>query len=275
MYVKMESSAISFGKLSDPHVADTSPLSSDDIRLRDFTTTNIQNIVDQIAQMFGYKRGQIQAKVERKDRILVWQKNGSGIGSLQFTFIIEANIAPYQRITQYGKHFLYEVAQKHGKEIIFGIIGHEIGHVMAEFALNEIVTAPYRGKPAIIFKNSLHPYWDELMADFLAGVVMAKAIPPLDPAPLKNFLFDTVEGESHPAGFWRVKAIEMGTQWVKGKSPMLSDKILLDQSALGYELKRTAEQYYKDIYLRLDIRNRYRLLPEELLISDGSILKYL
>ena len=275
MYVRKESSAVSFGKLSDPYTVENSPLSASKSRINVFNTANFQAIVDETAQMYGYGKGQIRACVEKKDRRVFLSRDTSGSYSLQLQFTMNANIAPYRRITQYGQHFMYEAAKDYGKEIIFGIVGHEIGHLVAEYSVNEIETSAANGRPAIMFKKTLHPYWDELMADFLAGVTMAKAIPKISSEPMKNFLRNTIEGPSHPAGIWRVKAIEMGERWVRSKSPMLSDCILMNQDALKNELIKYAENFFETVYRISEFRYKYHVLPREIYVADRSVLKYL
>ena len=137
MYVRKESSAVSFGKLSDPYTVENSPLSASKSRISVFNTANFQAIVDETAQMYGYGKGQIRACVEKKDRRVFLSRDTSGSYSLQLQFTMNANIAPYRRITQYGQHFMYEVAKDYGKEITFGIVGHEIGHLVENKILDD------------------------------------------------------------------------------------------------------------------------------------------
>lgn len=254
--------SISFGRLSDPGVLKKTPLASDHPALRHFTTKNFQYIVDNIVDMFGLAQGTVRTEVIKKDHVLGWlDSNENGRmekDELVLQFTMNAAINTYQRESYYGKYFMYTTAAEYGYPVIFGIAAHEVGHLMNRYAMARTETRIIRGAPFLVETQKLDDRWDELCADYLSGIVMAKAVPRLDQEPLKRFLAGTQADEMHPDGFWRVFAVEMGYQWGCANSPMLTSRILSDRNSLRQLLISFFQNYYKKIYRGVDYGTRIR-----------------
>lgn len=263
--------SISFGKLSDPGVLKKTPLASDHPALRHFTTKNFQYIVDNIVDMFGLAQGTVRTEVIKKDHVLGWlDSNENGRmekDELVLQFTMNAAINTYQRESYYGKYFMYTTAVEYGYPVIFGIAAHEVGHLMNRYAMAQTETRIIRGAPFLVETQKLDDRWDELCADYLSGIVLAKAVPRLDQEPLKRFLAGTQADAMHPDGFWRVFAVEMGYQWGCANSPMLTSRILSDRNSLRQLLISFFQNYYKKIYRGVDFgtRSRYSALSSNML----------
>ena len=258
---------ISFGKLSDPGVVKNSPLATDEIRSRYFTTKNFQYIVDHIAEMFGLKHNSVQATVISKDVQYGWidQNRNSRIDpeEIVIQFTMNAAINTYSRTSYYGKHFMYYNALQYGYPVIFGIVAHEIGHLINRYAMTTLETQIIGGESVLVQTSELDPRWDELCADYLAGIVLAKAMPRLSQEPLIQCLRNSQADSEHPDGFWRVYAIEMGYQWGCNNSPMLTSRILSDTRQIRQLLQSFCQLYYRQIYGGVNprIRSQYSNLP--------------
>ena len=259
---------ISFGKLSDPGVLQRSPLSDKEVKEQYFTTQNFQYIVDHITDMFGLAHGTVQAGVIEQDYSLGWlDKNRDSRvddDEIQVQFTMNAAINTYHRRSYYGKHFMYAAAAQYGYPIIFGIVAHEIGHLVNRYTLQTLDTRIVNGASVLVQTSQVQPKWDELCADYLAGIVLAKASPRLSQKPIKDCLLGTVPDEEHPDGFWRVMAVEMGYQWGCNNSPALTSRVLEDTAQLRALLRSFFEVYYRQVYqgVKPAVRARYTALPD-------------
>ena len=260
--VKKDRTRISFGRLSDPGVLAGTPLASENPALEHFTTRNFQYIVDNIVDMFGLSQGMIRTEVVQKDYVLGWlDRNGNGKAErdeilLQFT--MNASINTYHRESLYGKYFMYTTAAQYGYPVIFGIAAHEVGHLINRYVTAVTETRIIRGMPYLVETQKLNDRWDELCADYLSGIVLAKAMPRLSQEPIKRFLAGTEADEMHPDGFWRVYAVEMGYQWGCVNSPMLTSRILTDKESLRQLLSSFCQTYYQKVYHGVDFRTRMK-----------------
>lgn len=259
---------ITFGKLSDPGVLDRSPLSSEDLKTRYFTPQNFQYIVDHIGDMFGLAHGTVQAGVIEQDYALGWlDKNRDSkvdADEIQIRFTMNAAINVYHRQSYYGKHFMYAAAAQYGYPIIFGIVAHEIGHLINRYTLQSLDTRIVNGQSLLVQTAQVQPKWDELCADYLAGIVLAKASPRLSQKPITSYLRGTQADEEHPDGFWRVMAVEMGYRWGCNNSPALTSRVLEDTAQLRALLQSFFEVYYRQVYqgVKPGIRRQYDILPD-------------
>ena len=269
---------ISFGKLSDPGVVKASPFSKDNPALNFFTSENFQYVVDNIADMFGISHGTIQASVMENDHMLSWlDLNGNRQieeQELSMQFTMNAGISVYGRESVYGKYFMYCNAAEYGYPIIFGIVAHEVGHLVNRYTMSTVETRFYNGAPCLVEVQTLNDHWDELCADYLAGLVLAQASPRLSHEPMKNFLIGTVADEQHPDGIWRTYAVEMGYQWGCSNSPMLASRILTDKAQLHQLLASFFQGYYQQIYCGVspEVRNRYSPLSNYMLENCFNVL---
>ena len=259
---------ISFGKLSDPGVLERSPLSTQELETEYFTTQNFQYIVDHIADMFGLAHGSVQAGVIEQDYTLGWlDKNRDSKvddDEIQIQFTMNAAINTYYRQSYYGKHFMYMAAAQYGYPIIFGIVAHEVGHLINRYTLQTLDTRVAGGSSMLVQTSEAHPKWDELCADYLSGIVLAKALPRLSQKPIIEFLRGTQPDADHPHGFWRVMAVEMGYQWGCNNSPILTSGLLTDTAQLRTLLHSFFDVYYRQIYREVNplVRMQYGDLPD-------------
>ena len=211
-YTIKDVSRISFGKLSDPGVIEKTRLAKNQLDIQYFNDRNFQFIVDHIGETFGLNHGTIAAKVIDNDHILSWlDLNGNGQmeqSELTVSFTMNASINTYSRQSRYGKYYLYSNAMEYGYPVIFGIIAHEVGHLVNRYLMTAVDTKIINGVPYLVETQKLNDRWDELCADYLAGIVLASARPRLDVEPMKRFLLPTQAGEMHPDGFWRAFAID-------------------------------------------------------------------
>ncbi len=269
---------ISFGKLSDPRVVRSSPLSREDPVFEYFTSANFQYVVDNVADMFGISHGTIKTAVVENDHILGWlDRNNNRLiedDEISMNFIMNAGINTYTRNSKYGKYFMYQQAKEYGYPIIFGIVAHEVGHLVNCYTMNSVDNRIVEGVPCLVEVQKLNDRWDELCADYLSGVVLAQASPRLSHEPIKNFLSGTVADEAHPDGFWRVYAVEMGYQWGCSNSPMLASRILTDKTQLQQLLVSFFQGYYQQIYcgVNASVRNRYSTLSQYMLENCFNVL---
>ena len=254
---KADHTHLSFGKLSDPGTVEKSPICTDDQNIRCFTSANFQYIVNHIADMYGYAHGVISAEVERRDIGLELHPGAALPDLITFRFTMNAQINTYLRTSVYGKHFMYDAARKFGYPAVFGIVAHEVGHLVTHHALNELSARIQLGRPALFVTRTVHPYWDELCADYLAGVTLAKAVPVLSAEPVQQMLRDTPKGESHPDGFWRVQAIELGYQWGKNNPAALTDAVLSTVERQKELLTSFQKVFYEKVYLATDFGTRF------------------
>ena len=272
---------IPFGKLSDSGVLDRSPLMQDAKDPELFTSANFQYIVDNIADMFGYAHGVIRVNVDANDLQPIWvDKNNNQRqeeDEITFRFTMNANINTYLRTSTYGKHFMYLAAAQYGYPIIVGIAAHEIGHLITNNSLNVLTTQIVQGRPALVCTQTVHPYWGELCADYLAGVVLAKSVPALDREPLKQYLASTVAGPSHPSGLWRTYAVEMGYQWGRNNPAQVTSAVLCQIDQQRALLQSFFQSYYQGLYARTDfrVRSAQSPLPNYFMESCNLLLGYL
>lgn len=271
----------SFGKLSDKGVIANSPLSKANQEMADFSSANFQYIVDHIVDMYGYAHGTIKVGVEANDVKPVWQdlnRNGKiDKGELTLHFTMNAWMNSYDRTSVYGKHFMYQMAKQYGQAVIWGIAAHEVGHLVAHNALNILETRIVQGRPALVCTMTLHSYWDELCADYLAGVTMAKASPPIDCEPLKKSLEASPPGSEHPGGFWRCRAIEWGYQWGKNNPAQATAAVMADINAQKQLLQSFFLAYYQNLYARVPrtAYSQYGALPNVMMQPANILLGYL
>ena len=279
MYMKFkDSTKISFGKLSTPGVVKNSPLSDENINIEHFNDQNFQYIVDNIADMFGLAHGSINASVVEKDYEAGWYdlNNNDKVddGEISFNFTMNAGINTYDRESYYGKHFMYLYAAQYGYPITYGIVAHEVGHLVNRYTMNVVENQIVDGIPCLVEVQSLKDYWDELCADYLAGVVLAQASPRLSHEPMKNFLIGTQADSAHPDGFWRVYAVEMGYRWGSNNSPMLVSRIFNNRANLNQLLVSFFKNYYQQVYGGVDAvtRSRYSPIPQYMAEKCFNIL---
>lgn len=274
MIIQSFDNNISFGKLSDRGVLDKSKIYQNYKDIKHFTNKNFQYIVDNIADMYGYKHGIITADVEEKDYVLAQnQKNDL----LEFRFTMNAQINTYMRTSCYGKHFMHYAAQKYGYPAIFGIVAHEIGHLVTNNALNVMATKIINGQPALVVTKSVNCYWDELCSDYLAGITLSKASPKLSEEPLCEFLKNTEGGKEHPDGYWRVLAVKIGCQWGINNSQILTNMILSQTDKQQNLLINFQKSYYEKIFQKTSFFSKIgkTILPPNLMENDNIILGYI
>lgn len=271
----------SFGKLSDTGVVDSSPLSKTNPKPDDFSSANFQYIVDHIADMYGYAHKTVRVSVEENDIKPLWQDfNGNGKvepGEITLHFTMNAWMNSYDRTSVYGRHFMYQMTRQYGQAVIWGIAAHEVGHLVSHNALNTLETKIVQGRPALVCTMTLHPYWDELCADYLAGVTLAKASPPIACEPLKNSLEASSPGKEHPGGFWRCRAIEWGYQWGKNNPAHATDAVMMDINSQKQLLQSFFLSYYQNLYARAhqNVCSRYGSLPNIMMQPANILLGYL
>jgi len=272
---------MTFGKLSDPGVLDQSPLTAATPDINHFTSANFQYIVDHIADMFGYAHGTIRVSVDANDLQPIWvDKNGNNRqeeDEITFRFTMNANINTYLRTSSYGKHYMYHAAARYGAPIVFGIAAHEIGHLITNNCLNIMTTQIVQGRPALVCTQTVHPYWGELCADYLAGIVLAKCVPPQDHEPLKQCLAATEAGPNHPSGLWRTYAVEMGYQWGRNNPRRSTDQVLQHIESQRQLLLSFFQSYYQGLYARTAARVRasHSVIPNVFTQPSNILLGYL
>lgn len=280
---KMDSTRISFGRLSQQGVLNKSPLANPyKLNYDAFSTRNFQYIVDNVVDMFGYEQGTIKVFVEANDFQKYWidyNNNGkidSAEGEIVIAFTLNAQIEPYERISTYGKNFMFSTAMQYGYPIIFGIVAHEVGHLINNHALTTREIRTISGKTALFETATTEDYWDELCADYLAGITLALSNPPLEHSGFKAFLVNTLPDESHPSGFYRQLAIEMGYQWGSNNPSLISSVIIGHTEYQRQLLESFFISFYKDIYCNLDssIISQYGYLPTTLRKPINNMLRY-
>lgn len=255
-----DTSRISFGKLSDRGVLEKTHLAKKQLEIQHFNSRNFQYIVDNIADMFGISPGTISVAVIEDDHVLSWMDlNGNGqMEDEEFTlqFTMNASINTYSRESNYGKYYLYSKAMEYGYPVIFGIAAHEVGHLVNRYLMTEFETKIIGGTPCMTEVKKLNDRWDELCADYLAGIVLASATPRLDAEPMRQLLFPLKAGETHPDGFWRVFAFDMGYQWGCAHSPILKNQVLTNSGNLKQLLISFFTNFYNQIYCGVDPHTR-------------------
>ena len=251
----------SFGKITDNGVMSRSPFNNKEQLPWYYNDKNFQYLVDNIADIFGYSHGTITAYVETNDRAKVWvDRNKDGNideDEIHTVFKVNGAIAVYERVTIYGKNFMYYTAQQYGNDVIAGIVAHEIGHLVAQYTLNQLETRTYNGSPRLCIARGIQPYWEELIADYIAGIVLAVANPSLSKTPLVECMRYTLRDESHPEGYWRVFAIEMGYQWGKNNDRRNINMILTNKDYLEKLLCSFFENYYKNVYTKKSVFDHF------------------
>lgn len=272
--------SFSFGRLSDPQVLEKSPLYGSEPALEHFTDGNFQYIVNHIADMFGYAHNCISARVDGNDVAARWEdKNGNQQveeDELSFHFVMNAQMNIYERASIYGRNFMYLYAKQYGYPLIFGVAAHEVGHLVAHQATDVLESRLLGGRPALTVTGMLHPYWDELCADYLSGIVLSKANPPMDPNPQIEFLSAAKAGPEHPDGYLRRLAFETGYQWGKNNPPAQTSAIISRIDSLRQLLQSFCTGYYSNVYMRIgDIMRRYLPLPQEYMQKTNLPLGYL
>lgn len=255
-----DSTRISFGKLSDPGVLQQTPLASDQAELQHFSTRNFQYIVDNIVDMFGLAQGTVRASVIEQDHRLGWlDRNENGViedDELLLQFTMNAAINTYRRDSYYGKHFMYHEALLYGYPVVFGIVAHEIGHLMNRYVMHKLDTKFIGKTQFLVETQKLNDHWDELCADYLAGIVLAKCVPRLSHEPMKRSLSGTQADAAHPDGFWRVFAVEMGYQWGCANAPGITSQIITNKDSLRQLLISFFQTFYQQVYNAIDPRTR-------------------
>lgn len=269
--------SFSFGRLSDPDVLRRSPLYGGNIALEHFSDRNLQHIVNNIADMFGYTHNAIHVQVDGNDAVPVWSDSNQNQqiddGELSLHFTMNASMNSYQRVSVYGKNFMYYNACKYGYPLIFGIAAHEVGHLVGHRAMDVLETKIVNGLPALVITQRMHPYWDELCADYLSGIVLAKANPPLDGTPQKEYLSTAKAGPMHPDGYLRSLAFQVGYQWGRNNPPMKTDQILTQTETQKKLLISFYQGYYSQVYMRIgNLMRRHLTLPAELMQQTNYFL---
>ncbi len=267
-----------FGRLSDNGVFSKSPFSKENQMPWYYNSKNFQYLIDNIADMFGYSHGTIKASI---DRASIWNDiNGDGKvdrDEIQIVFAENGMICVYERVSVYSKNFMYEIASKFGNECVVGVVAHEVGHLVAQYSLNQLETTIVNGKPALAISVGIHPLWEELCADYLAGIVMAISNPPLRKSSFVDCMRHTRGGTTHPDGFWRVYAIEMGYQWGKNNNPAEVRRILTNTAYVKKLLISFFESFYKHVYSAKTVLERFGKteLPDTFLVRVDSPFRYL
>ena len=151
---------------------------------------------------------------------------------------------------------MYAMASEYGAPVIFGIVAHEIGHMIARYALSSLESRVVNGATVLLQTTIPNARWEELCADYLSGIVLAKAMPRISQEPMKQFLSETEEDEEHPDGYWREFAVEMGYRWGCNNSPMLTSRIISDTEQLKQLLISFFKTYYNQVYCGVDDRTR-------------------
>lgn len=252
---------INFGRLSDEGVMSKSPFSRKEQLPWFYNDKNFQYLIDNIADIFGYSHGTITAYVEKKDRATVWidSNNDGNIDKDEIHTVFKVNgaICVYERISVYGKHFMFDAASKYGNDVVVGIVAHEVGHMVAQYTLNQLETRTVNGSPQLCVAKGIQPYWEELIADYIAGIVLAISNPSLSQTPLVECMRHTVRGEFHPDGYWRVFAIEMGYQWGRNNDRNSINRILTNKIYLEKLLCSFFENYYKNVYTKKSVFDHF------------------
>ncbi|MDL2318717.1 hypothetical protein LJC74_06545 [Eubacteriales bacterium OttesenSCG-928-A19] len=258
---------ISFGRLSDPGVVSRSPLANPyKLRKDAFSSENFQYIADHILEMYGYSHGTVRALVEPNDwvpEVVTWKDNNKTRKEIRMQFTMNARIYPLLRTSEYGQNFLFQHAMHYGFPIVFGIIAHEMGHLMVSHSLHAYQIQQKDRVAWLVQTQGTEDYWNELCADFLAGITLARAKPALDPTGLISFIARTEPDESHPHGFHRARAIQLGYKWGQTTHNTTS---LLDE----YMYYRSSESHAKLFEAFFDLYNAQYYSK----LSKTDIMKY-
>lgn len=266
--MKKDRTRISFGRLSDPGILEKTPLANDHPDLKHFDHRNFQYIVDNIVDMFGLAQGTIRASVVENDHWVGWlDQNDNGLmekEELHLQFTMNASINTYRRDSFYGKYYMYQQAMTYGYPVIFGIVAHEVAHMMNRYVMYQMDTKFIGKDQFLVETQKINDRWDELCADYLSGVVLAKASPRLRLEPMKNFLSGTEADEAHPDGFWRAFAVEMGYQWGCANNPAVTSGIISDKNKLRQLLISFFQNYYQKVYMAVSpsVRRKYSDLSQ-------------
>lgn len=276
-----DETTFSFGKLSDEGVFSKSPFSREKQQPWYYNSKNFQHLIDNIADIFGYSHGTITASVVKNDVESIWSdinKNGKvEKEEIRTVFRVNGEICVYNRISRYGKNFMYDLATRFGNDAVVGVIAHEVGHLVAQHALNRLETTIFNGTPTLKISVGIHPHWEELCADYLAGVVLAISNPPLRKTPYAESMRHTIGGTTHPDGFWRVYAIEMGYQWAQNNNRQDVVRILTNIDYQRKLLLSFFENFYQNVYSKKTVLERFGKseLPNYFFVKDDSPVKYL
>lgn len=274
-HVKQDSTNISFGRLYDPGVLPKSPFSGEQIKYKYFTNKNFQYITDNIVDIFGFPKGTVQVSVIDKDLGIGWHdKNQDGkidLGEICLRYTMNGAICVYTRESFYGKHFMYDKAKEFGNPFVFGVIAHEVGHLVNNHTMTKLEKKQVGKNVCFLTETQvMDARWDELCADYLAGIVLAKAVPRISPEPFKRFIKGTVADKEHPDGIWREIAIEMGYQWgCANATNLLKTYSLMDQNFVRNLLISFVQNYYQKVYLAVspEIRSKYSTFSQNMVIN--------
>ena len=281
MRVIKDMTKISFGKLSDPGAVQASGLTERGVQLSDFTQESLSYVVKNIVEMYGLNSNTIGVTVVEDDVASVWaDANGDGTmdpGEILLTFTMNAAINPYSRQSIYGKHFMYAMTKAYGYPIVFGVAAHEIGHFINHYTLCSFERRPTNQGEAIIQTTKVNDRWDELCADYQAGIIMAMASPRLDHTTLMNMMVGTHADSAHPDGFWRVMAIDMGYQWACAHSEMLNSRVITDDKSRCDLLSSFMKSFYEKVYKRVDplTRASHSVLTNAFMEEVSYLIQYI
>ena len=161
--------------------------------------------------------------------------------------------------------------------IVFGVAAHEIGHFINHYTLCSFERRPTNQGEAIIQTTKVNDRWDELCADYQAGIIMAMASPRLDHTTLMNMMVGTHADSAHPDGFWRVMAIDMGYQWACAHSEMLNSRVITDDKSRCDLLSSFMKSFYEKVYKRVDplTRASHSVLTNAFMEEVSYLIQYI
>lgn len=271
MKLNRDMTRISFGQLSQEGVVAASPLANPyRLGLDAFTSENFQYIADHILDMFGYAHGTVQITVGPNDWVQFAQQGGYNTNTQEvFQMQVQASILPAARLSLYGRHFMFQQAMRYGYPILFGIIAHEMGHMLVMHSLHKYEIMQHQGRPWLFETTCTEPYWNELCSDYFAGIVLAMANPPLEAGGLVSFLAGTLPDEAHPHGFYREYAVKMGVQWAQAHTNLIDRYALKVTGGQSKLLISFFQEFSTQFYGRLpaEYHRAYGQLPAQLLMS--------
>ena len=125
----------------------------------------------------------------------------------------ENEVMSYDDQLIYDSDFIVKMAQKHGKDVVAGIIGHEIGHCLV--------------------KTGVSDHEQEYTADVVSGMLSARR--GCSPDAMEHFYLSPevrAESESHPHGLFRMAKFREGFELAQD-NPELSLRELIDRTSVA------------------------------------------
>ncbi|HPF88744.1 MAG TPA: hypothetical protein PK537_11915 [Candidatus Limiplasma sp.] len=184
---------VSFGRISDQKVFESKEYQrwNDGVSIQEVTEDLIGKLSSEISAMFGYDSVTVSKK---------WLQIGWDNGPVIKPFL---NAGMYSKSGHliFNTFFLAFLAQQYGKDVIVGVLAHEVGHRMVYLTLQS------RGHTVDAWPN-------ELCADFIAGLILRLSQRDQNTM-IRFFRYYASRGSaSHPDGANRIAALEKGYTWV-------------------------------------------------------------